>query len=148
MSVDHPPHRPDDEELSGAKKLDLPSDDQHANAMLELARRAFERKLYDDAMKILKGLVLGRPDDPRIYEAFGVLHQIQGRGEDARLCFEAALALDPETIVANVNLGEIAWRKHKDAALAKHHLDRVMKRDPKGPFGARAKLTLDQLAKR
>jgi predicted Zn-dependent protease len=145
MSVDRVPHLPDAEELEGAKKLGLPGDDQTARVMLDLARRAFERRSYDDAMKVLKGLAIARPDDPRIYEAFGVLHQAEGRMDDARLCFETALSLDRETIVANVNLGEVAWRKQKDAARARQHLERVTKRDPKGPFGRRAQVTLNQI---
>jgi tetratricopeptide (TPR) repeat protein len=145
MSVDQVPHRPDHEELEGARKLGLTGDDQYANVMLALARRAFEKRSYGDMMKVLKGLVISRPDDPRIYEAFGILHQAEGRADDARRCFETAYALDRETIVANVNLGELAWRKQRDATLAKQHLDRVLKRDPNGPFGKRALLTLNQI---
>ena len=147
MSVDQVPHRPDDEEVEGAKKLGLSGDDQTANVMLDLARRAFERRSYDNAMKVLKGLVISRPDDPRIYEAFGILHQAEGRLDAARRCFEAAFTLDRETIVANVNLGELAWRKEKDPERAKRHLEQVMKRDPKGPFGKRAQVTLNQIAR-
>jgi tetratricopeptide (TPR) repeat protein len=147
MSVDRVPHRPDDEEVEGAKKLGLPGDDQYADAMLMLARRAFETRSYDNAMKVLKGLVLARPEDPRIYESFGILHQVQGRLEQARVCFEAALALDSETIVANVNLGELAWREQKDAERASMHLERVVKRDPKGPFGKRASMTLQLIGR-
>jgi Tfp pilus assembly protein PilF len=145
MSVDQVPHRPDAEELEGAKKLGLTGDDQYANAMLDLARRAFEKRSYANAMKVLKGLVLSRPEDPRVYEAFGVLHQAEGRPDDARLCFETAFSIDRETIVANVNLGELAWRKQKDAARARQHLERVVNRDPKGPFGKRARVTLNQI---
>lgn len=146
MSVDEPPHRPSDEEIEGAKSLKLPGGDAHADASLQLARRAFEQKNYDNAMAILEGLVIARPDDARIYEAFGVVHQAKGEPDAAVLCFEAAIDLDESTVVANVNLGEIAWRKHKDAAGARRFLDRVVAQG-EGPFADRAKMTLRMIDK-
>jgi Flp pilus assembly protein TadD len=145
MTVDRPPHRPDDEEVRGAKKLGLPASDEHADTMLAAARKAFEAKSYANAIAILEGIVIARPDDPRIYEAFGVVHLALGEPDAARLCFEAAVEIDPTTVVANVNLGEVAWRKKKDAGAARLHLDRVVARDGDGPFGKRARLTLRQI---
>lgn len=147
MSVDQPPHRPSKEELEGAKKLKLPGGDEHADATLQLAKRAFQQKSYDNAMAILEGLVIARPDDPRIYEAFGVVHQGKGEPDAAVLCFEAAVELDESTPVGNVNLGEIAWRRHKDAETARRHLKRVLARAPGTPFADRAQVTLRMIDK-
>src|SRR5688572_11363608 len=98
MSIECAPHWPSEEECAHAKKLGLPSDETHVSTMFELAGRAFERKRYEGARKILLGLLLVRPQEAKIFEALGLAYQAEGRVKDARLCFEAAIEKDGDSL--------------------------------------------------
>jgi Flp pilus assembly protein TadD len=93
MTVKIPPHRPTQGELDAAKTLQLPATDKDVQALFELAHRADEQGQLREALNLLQAAALARPDDPRIYAAFGGLYQDLGREADAAACFSQAHAL-------------------------------------------------------
>ena len=68
---------------------------------LDNARRSFKAKDWGSAQKVLKDLLYPQPqlaEQSSVVEAhilLGVCHYEQGRRDDAKAEFEAALALDP-----------------------------------------------------
>ena len=98
-------------------------------------------------MAILQGLVVARPDDPRIYEGFGIIHREQKQSTEATVCFEAALDLDKHSIIAHWNLGEIAYGDG-DLDAARRHMLVVLEDDVNGPMGAKARGFLRQIRNR
>jgi Flp pilus assembly protein TadD len=99
MSVKVPPHRPTKGELDAAKAIALPSSDQDLQALFELAHRADEQGQLREALNLLMAAALARPDDWRIYEAFGGLYKDLGREQDAAACFSQAHELREATNV-------------------------------------------------
>jgi Flp pilus assembly protein TadD len=93
MSVKIPPHRPTQGELDAARAMELPSADQDVQALFELAHRADNQGQLTDALNLLRAAALARPDDWRIYAAFGGLYKDLGREADAAACFSQAHAL-------------------------------------------------------
>jgi Flp pilus assembly protein TadD len=147
MTIAHVPHRPSAEEHEAALSLALPADAHFADQMLAAAGKAFARSSYLDALNILKGIVITRPDDARVYEALGVLYRAWGARAAAVRCFEEALLLDSNAPHANVNLGELTWNKSKDAAAARGFLDRIASSHASGPIAERAQVTLRRIAR-
>jgi Flp pilus assembly protein TadD len=96
MSVQIPPHRPTQGELDAAKGMALPQSDQDVEALFELAHRADDQGRLGDALNLLRAAALARPDDWRIYEAFGALYRDMGREAEAAACFSQAHALRGE----------------------------------------------------
>jgi Flp pilus assembly protein TadD len=146
MTIHRPPHRPTKGEIAAARMIDLPNDEEYARSMLDLAGAAFNAGAHSRAIDVLKGLALSRPNDARIYEALAAVYQVIGQPEEAELCFRAALDCDPDSLRANVNLGEMEMKK--DPALARLRLARVIELDPKGPFSRRAEATLRRIRER
>jgi Flp pilus assembly protein TadD len=94
MTIALPPHRPTPGELEAARAMELPATDAYVDAMLELVHVARTRSQTAEALNILRALVLARPEDRRIYQAFGVLYTDLGQQADAAACFAQASALD------------------------------------------------------
>jgi Flp pilus assembly protein TadD len=145
VPIDRAPHRPTPEEREAGAKLGFPADDDHARLTLSMVELGFAQKQYEECLALLKPLVRMRPDDARIYEIFGVLHQVLGESTEARLCFETAVELDDALALSHVNLGEIAWRRDKDGAVARRHLEAALKAD--ASLEARARITLSQIGR-
>lgn len=95
MSVNIPPHRPTQGELEAARAMALPQSEKDVEALFELAHRADDQGKPGDALNLLRAAALARPDDWRIYEAFGGLYRDLGREADAAACFSQAQALKP-----------------------------------------------------
>lgn len=93
MSVRAPPHRPTAGELDAARAMALPSSDDDVQAMFQLAHRADAHGQLGEAINVLCAAALARPDDWRIYQAFGGLYRDMGRKTEAEACFTQAAAL-------------------------------------------------------
>lgn len=145
MTLAHPPHRPTDLEHQTGLELGLARDDAHARTILQIVGAGFANRKYDACLALLKPLVRVRPDDARIYEAFGLLYQVRGDLPSARACFEQALALDRSRPLSLVNLGELAWRVDRSAAKARPLLEQALADGRDSTITARARVTLQML---
>ena len=87
MTIALPPHRPTPGELDAARKMKLPAGEDYLRSMLELAQTARNHRQPEEALNILRAVVLSSPDEPRLYHAFGVLYTELGRPADAAACF-------------------------------------------------------------
>ncbi len=93
MGVAQPPHRPTPGELEATRRMNLPQSDGYVDSMLALAAKALAERRAEHAIDVLKGLVMIRPDDPRVYEAFGQGYQLLGQQAAAQLCLAEAAKL-------------------------------------------------------
>jgi Flp pilus assembly protein TadD len=93
MTVKTAPHRPTAGELDAAKAMQLPMTDQDVQALFQLAHKADSQGQLAEAINVLQAAALARPDDWRIYEAFGGLYRGLGKDAEAEACFKEAKAL-------------------------------------------------------
>lgn len=73
----------------------LQAEPGHAEALNALGATALARKAYERASEILAAAATRHPDRAAIVGNLGIAHQMAGRLEEAIICFERALALQP-----------------------------------------------------
>jgi Flp pilus assembly protein TadD len=105
------------------------------------------RGRLDDARIIFEGLVAGNPKDSSAQAALGTVYQRLQRRVDARACFDRALALFPDNVVALANRGELRLRGGDAGGV--EDLARAIEVDSKGASAAarRARCLVTALAK-
>ncbi|TRZ77931.1 MAG: tetratricopeptide repeat protein [Deltaproteobacteria bacterium] len=75
----------------------------YRRAKINLACALVLDKQYGESIALYEKLVMLEPDDPELYNSFGVALAGQGRVEEAMRCFEWALKKDPNYIQAHRN---------------------------------------------
>ena len=101
----------------------------------------------EDARTIFEGLVAGNPKDTSAQAALGTVYQKLRRLDDALECYDAALSLFADNVVALANRGELRLRRGDKAGLA--DLARAVQLDPDGTSAAarRSRSILQALAR-
>ncbi|MGI5864502.1 MAG: tetratricopeptide repeat protein [Myxococcales bacterium] len=101
-----------------------------------------------DARIIFEGLVAGNPKDTCAQAALGTVYQRLNRNDDARVCYDRAIELCEDNIVALANRGELRLRSGDVDGVA--DLTRAVKLDEKGMTapGRRARALLKFLVDR
>ena len=82
------------------------------------------QKHYDEAEKQLKAALAINARNPYAYNLMGIALREQGKFADARVAYEAALAIDPNYAKAHFNLGVLADLYQQDLPFALAHYER------------------------
>jgi len=116
-------------------------DKKQIAALFQTGYRAFEQGRYEEATKILTGLLILDEKNPFIYEILGSIYSREGRLEVAVTCFDKAIDLVPAETFYLVNRAEILLKlgRVEDAA---HDLKAAIQldREMKDPAANRARL--------
>jgi putative PEP-CTERM system TPR-repeat lipoprotein len=99
-------------ELNAASQLDK----KRIEPLVALTLLHLQRKQFDLALDTLKQLQRALPDNPIVYNLFGVVHLKKGDDAEARKQFERALALRPDYMAAAMNLAQMDLRDGKPQA--------------------------------
>lgn len=101
-----------------------------------------------DARIIFEGMVAGNPKDTSAQAALGAVYQRLNRKDDARVCYDRAIELYEDNIIALANRGELKLRAGEADGLA--DLTRAAQIDQKGltAAGRRARALLKFLLER
>src|SRR5207237_8221095 len=100
-----------------------------AQANLEKAERAFQKRDFEGALKFLDLADEGVPNQPASYNLRGEILMEQGRFEAADVAFNKAIAADPKFNEAQYNLAQIPFKK-KDYAKARERWEALAKQTP------------------
>ncbi|MEP9377954.1 tetratricopeptide repeat protein [Aquabacter sp. CN5-332] len=79
----------------------------HVNALCLRASSLLARGQKDRAFSLLSELATQCPDRADIVGNLGMVHHMEGRGEEARYCYERAVALRPEEGAYRVSLATV-----------------------------------------
>lgn len=79
----------------------------HVNALCLRASSLLARGQRDRAFSLLSELATQCPDRADIVGNLGMIHHMEGRGEDARFCYERAVALRPEEGSYRISLATV-----------------------------------------
>jgi tetratricopeptide (TPR) repeat protein len=114
--------------------IDVDVDKKEIAALFQAGYRAFEQGRYEDATRILTGLVILDRGNPFLYEILGSIYSRAGRLEVGLACFDKAIEIVPGEAFYLVNRAEIQLKlgRFEEAASdlkAAIQLDREMK-DP------------------
>lgn len=66
---------------------------------------------YGEALSLLEQAIAVSPDNAELYDVRGILYQTQKDNDKAQADFEKALALNPDYMKANLDLGRILYAK-------------------------------------
>ena len=92
-----------------------------ADASLQSAQSAFNKKQYDEAMLSLARVLLVRPSDPEALNLKGAILTKQGKFDAALVCYTMALKESPDFFPARYNVGSLLALRHQwDAAIDYH----------------------------
>jgi len=92
-----------------------------ADASLQSAQSAFNKKQYDEAMLSLARVLLVRPSDPEALNLQGAILTKQGKFDAALVCYTMALKESPDFFPARYNVGSLLALRHQwDAAIDYH----------------------------
>jgi len=80
-------------------------DPQQTDALYGLGKIYIDQQRYDLAMGPLEAAAQGQSDDPRIYNALGVIMDQQGQHADAQSYYKQGLAHSPRNVSLRNNLG-------------------------------------------
>jgi len=109
-------------------------------ALSQMARQLAEQGQLDKAQVMLEGLVTLDPQNPYLYTCLGCVYMQRKMDKAAFTAFSAALAFNPNDIVAHTYVGEIAL-EHGDVDAAVKHFQKAVELDPEGrdPYANRAR---------
>jgi Flp pilus assembly protein TadD len=84
---------------------------EQAREIAEIGCGLARRGRIEDARVVFEGLVAGNPFDTSAQAALGTVYQRLGRVEDAMVCYDKAIDLFEENVVALANRGELRLRQ-------------------------------------
>lgn len=113
--VAHSLDLPDRAHAAFTKALEL--DPEWVDAALGLARTAFRLCRFDDARRMLKGVLAAAPEDPDARYLEGLLLEREGNHRSADRAFDHASRLEPEVYPKPLRLTEKAFRTRMERAL-------------------------------
>lgn len=108
--------------------VDLGQDVVQADVLLVLSY--LNQKQYDAAVKTAGDLEKRMVDSPVPPNLTGLAYLAQGQFDQARAKFDQALQVDPEFVVANMNLARLALASNKPRDAQKQY-EQVLKKSPK-----------------
>jgi len=119
-----------------------------AQKIAQIGCELAERGRLSDACVLFEGLVAGNPRDSSAQGALGTVYVRLGRLADAMECFDAAVQLWPDNLVALTHRGELRLRKGDRRGV--EDLARAAQLDERGisAAGRRARRLLQALAAR
>ena len=92
-----------------------------ADASVQTARAAFNKKQYDAALLALAPALLARPSDPETLNLQGAILTKQNNFDAALACYMKALKSSPDFFPARYNIGALLALRHQwDAAIDYH----------------------------
>jgi Flp pilus assembly protein TadD len=97
--------------------------------LVQQARRAAARGLFDDARRAYAKALQALPRQPELMLELGVMEAQAGDLKRARACFERALKQLPRNADVRFNLGELELAEHRPDA-AEPHFRRTLELDP------------------
>jgi hypothetical protein len=115
---------------------------EDVRTLTDLGFLAISRGLHAHAGAIFEGVKAARPAQEAGFIGSALVHLSRGEIEPAIAVLKAL----PPTEAARVFLG-IALARHGDNAQAREVLQDVLQHAPETPYGALARVTLEQLAK-
>jgi tetratricopeptide (TPR) repeat protein len=97
--------------------------------LVQQARKAAARGLFDDARRAYAKALQAMPRQPELMLELGVMEAQAGDLKRARVCFERALKQLPRNADVHFNLGELELAEHRPDA-AEPHFRRTLELDP------------------
>ena len=92
-----------------------------ADASLQSAQSAFNKKQYDAALLFLAPTLLVRPLDPEALNLQGAILTKQGKFDAALVCYTKALKESPDFFPARYNVGSLLALRHQWDATIDYH---------------------------
>lgn len=121
-------------------------DKPYLGLMMEAGYILLGMQRFKKAREVFEGICIMAPESDIPLVALGSVEFCEGKFSKAMKCYKDALKKNPESIYADVYMGEtLFFMKKKDEALAK--LKEVIKRDQKGKAGEFAGALLDAIKK-
>ena len=77
------------------------------DAWIEMARRHLSGDDHETARRYLGAAIAARPSDPELHTLLGILRAADGEDDEARVCFERALTVDPDAGAAQAHLDQL-----------------------------------------
>lgn len=114
--------------------INVDVDKKQKAALFQIGYQAFEQGRYEDATKILTGLLILDQANPFVYEILGSIYSREGKPEVALVCFDKTIELVPDDTFYLVSRAEILLKLGRVEEAARDlkvaiQLDREMK-DP------------------
>ena len=92
-----------------------------ADAAVQSAQAAFNKKQYDAALLAIAPALLVRPLDPEALNLQGAILTKQGKFDTALVCYTKALKESPSFFPARYNIGALLALRHEWAAAADYY---------------------------
>jgi tetratricopeptide (TPR) repeat protein len=116
-------------------------DKKQIAALFQTGYHAFEQGRYEEARKILTGLLVLDGANPFVYEILGTIYSREERPEVALACFNKAIELVPTEAFYQVNRAEILLKLGRVEDAAKDLKSAIqLDREMKDPAANRARL--------
>jgi tetratricopeptide (TPR) repeat protein len=116
-------------------------DKEQIAALFQAGYRAFEQGRYEEARKILTGVLVLDGANPFVYEILGTIYSREERPEVALACFNKAIELVPTEAFYLVNRAEILLKLGRVEQAAQDLKSAIqLDRDMKDPAANRARL--------
>jgi tetratricopeptide (TPR) repeat protein len=88
-------------------KKELRTDPDNSEKQIELATLYIDGGNYEDAIKILRGVISKDSKNPRAYKVIGTAYALSKQEDEAILELNRAAELDPDDIETHFNLGGV-----------------------------------------
>ncbi len=108
-------------------------DPQRHDVRREALATALRIGRYSDALVHAETLLETFPEDSLLWQQLGAAHAGLNRLPEARRCYEKAVQLAPQELLAYQRLAQLVWRNLNDPAAAREVLERMVKALPADP---------------
>ena len=113
---------------TGQKHVDTAKDPAETAKLLASADEAVSRGNFDAALPLYAAVLQEQPT-AQTWLKSGVIHNRLGHDREAAYAFDRVLALEPDNVDANEQLG-LLYVLHEQVDQAREHLERVIALDP------------------
>ncbi|MEJ5276234.1 MAG: tetratricopeptide repeat protein, partial [Thermogemmata sp.] len=111
----------------------LHADPQRHDIRREALATALRIGRYSDALVHAETLLKTYPEDPLLWQQLGAAQAGLNRLLEARRCYEKAVQLAPQELLAYQRLAQLLWRNLNDPSAAREVLEQMVKAIPSDP---------------